>query len=175
MGSNKHVDFVAALAFMALGIFIVTQSYGYYQAIQVRGDIGFYRSPGFFPTLAGAPLFFLSFLLLIRSLKGGAFKQNLLTLKTSAITLIKSPTIHKAIVGCIWMGLYVFFLMPQLGFIISSILFLVAFIVFLQYERLRDASGKSRALLLLKYVIISCAAVYPTYAVFRMIFRVPLP
>jgi len=174
-GSSKHVDFVSALVFMGLSIYVIASGRNYYQLIQVRGDIPFYQSPGFFPVLVGVPMLICSIMLLARSLKKSGLGENLQNIKEAAIALVKSPVIHKAIVGSVWMGLYIFVLLQSLGFVAASLLFLVVIMTLLQFEKLRGSTKKGVVLLFAKYIGVSVCSVGFTYVLFQIIFRVPLP
>ena len=172
---RKHVDFLSALIFMGLSVYVIFEGRRYYQAIQARGAIVFHESPGFLPVIIGTAMLVCSILLLVRSIKGGALGENLQKIKTAAVDLVKMPTIHKAIIGCSWMGLYIFVLLRAWGFVTASVIFLVIFMAFLQFEKLRSSTKKGIFILFAKYTSISVISVGFTYVMFQVIFRVPLP
>ena len=175
MDSKKHVDFISAIVFLALSVYVIYSGIGYYQAIQVRGATPFYESPGFFPVIIGCGLLVCSMMLLVRSLKGGAFSENIQKLKEGGVQFAKSPTALKALIGCTWMGIYVYFFLSYLGFVVGTMIFLLGLMIFLQADKIFKAEKKAALRTLVKIVVVSAASVGFTYTIFQTIFRVPLP
>jgi len=114
-------------------------------------------------------------LLLIRSVRGGAFIENFRKIKEGTVEFVKTPTALRSVLGILWMGIYIFVLLPQLSFIIGSMIFLVVMITALLARTLVNADKKTIAISVAKTVVISAFAVFATYGVFSMFFRVPLP
>ena len=172
---RKHVDFVSSVVLLLLSIYIISESIRYYNEINQRIATTFHQSPGFFTMIIGSALLICSVLLLIRSLRGGAFGENISKIRTGAVTFVKSPVALKALIGCTWMGVYIFVLLPAIGFVAGSILFLVLMMIFLQVGDYKNSGAKVIARKIIRYLVISSIAVGATAAVFQGIFRVPLP
>ena len=172
---RKHIDFASAIAFAALSVYVILEGYGYYQAIQVRGHTPFYESPGFFPMVIGGALLICSIMLLARSLRGNELASNIKNIKDGAQSFLKSATALKSLIGCTWMGLYVFFLLPQFNFRLGSVIFLVGLILFLQVRKIYEMEALARVKALATILTASIISVLATYQLFQVIFRVPLP
>lgn len=175
MSSRKHLDFISAVIFLAMSAYAIIEGFNYYQGIQARGDVPFYESPGFFPVIIGCGLFVCSVMLLVRSIKGTSLGELFSQLKNGSATFVKSPLALRALIGCLWMGLYVFVLLRNLGFVLSSILFLVVIMVFLQWRKVFGSDKKAAAWLVIKILLVSVISIVMTYVLFQTIFRVPLP
>ena len=172
---RKHIDFVSSILLMALSIFVLIESYSYYQTQNERVVVVFHQSAGFFPIVIGSALLICSILLFIRSVRGGAFKENFVKIKEGAIAFLKTTTAFRALVGCIWMGIYVFVLLQRIGFAMGTPVFLVLMMTFLQFQDLKEAGLKRAIWSIVKYILISVGIVGFTYVLFQVIFRVPLP
>lgn len=135
----------------------------------------FHQSPGFFTFFVGCVLLFCSVLLLIRSLKGGGLATNMGNIKEGATNFLKSPTAIRALIGCSWMGIYIYFLLPTFRFFAASIIFLIVLITFLNSHSFAKMDTKSIAVSVVKFSVISLIAVGFTYVLFNMFFGVPLP
>ena len=175
MDTRKHVDFVSAIVLMALSVYVIFEGYSYYQAIQVRGVSPFYESPGFFPVIVGSGLLICSVMLLVRSLKGGALAENVAMAASGFKNFVTSDVAWRALLGCAWMGFYVFFLLSWLGFILASFLFLIVLMTFLHLDKIIGVDVKSVALTFVKIVVVTGVTVGMLFGVFNGIFGVPLP
>ena len=175
MESRKHVDFVSSIVFIGLSVYVIVEGYKYYQGIQIRGRTPFYESPGFFPIVIGGALLFCSLMMLVRSLKGGMFGENIRNIKEGASTFLKSPMALKAFIGCVWMGLYVYVLLPAFRFRLGSMIFLLGFIFFLQGKEMLSSDLKRTVVSIVKIFVISGVTVLTTHYLFQVLFRVPLP
>ena len=162
MEQKKHIDFVSAIVFMALAIFMVIEGFSYHSQITQRLDLAFYESPGFFPVIVGVIMLLCSIMLFVRSIKGGALKENLQKIKAGAKAFANKETLY-AIVGIVIMGLYVFLILPLLGFVIGSILFLVGIMLYLKAGHI------------VKIILVSAVVIGVSYVVVQMVFRAPLP
>lgn len=160
---------------LLLSIYVISESVRFYNEINQRMPTAFHQSPGFFTIIVGVALLICSVLLLIRSVKGGSMPENIRRIKEGSAAFLKSPVFPKASIGCIWMGIYIFLLLPRLGYAVGSIIFLVVIMIFLQFEELREASPKTIALNILKYAVISVLSIGASVVLFQMVFGVPLP
>jgi len=160
---------------LLLSVYVIFEGINYYNAINERMTVAFDQSPGFFPTIIGFALLACSILLLVRSLKGVGVVGNLNSAKEGAASFLKSPVALKSLIGCGWMGIYIFVLLPYLGFVLGSILFLVVMIVFLEFSTLKESDSKTAIISVVKYAVISGITVGLTAGLFQGIFRVPLP
>lgn len=162
MEQRKHIDFVGSLVFLALSVYMVIEGIRYHQDITRRMALAFYESPGFFPVIVGSVMFVCSLMLLVRSTKGGALGENLQKLKDGASALMNKDMLF-ACVGIAIMGLYIFIVLPFLGFLLASIIFLVGIMLYLK-------AGHWAKILLIAISIVGISV-----AVVSMIFRAPLP
>ena len=160
---------------LALSIYVMFESINYYNAINQRMATAFDQSPGFFPMIVGVALFVCSILLLVRSLKGVGVMGNLNAAKEGASSFLKSPVALRSLIGCSWMGIYIFILLPMLSFVAGSIVFLVVMMIFLELPELKKAEKKAAVISVVQYVVISGITVGLTAGLFQGIFRVPLP
>ena len=172
---RKPLDFITALVFIALSIYMISESIRFHSVVDARIATPFIRSPGFFPMIIGVGMLLCSLLLLVRSLRGIAFREIIQNIIETAITIVKSPVTFKAVIGCSWMGAYIFVLLPHLGFVSGSILFLVVLMIFLQYKEWMNSGAKVIIKKLARYLVTSAVSVGLTAAVFNGIFGVPLP
>lgn len=162
MEQRKHIDFIGALCFMALSVYMIVEGISYHAQITQRLPLAFYESPGIFPVIIGSVMFLCSAMLLVRSLKGGAFKENIQKIIAGAKGLANKDTLF-SVVGLAIMALYIFILLPFLGFVIGSVIFMVGLMLYLK-------SGH-----IIKIILISTAVVAISYVVVQIIFRAPLP
>ena len=172
---RKHVDFVTAIGLLALSVYVIVESIGFYNEINRRMTLVFHQSPGFYTSILGVALFICSLLLLIRSLKGSHVSEHLKSIKSGAVVFFKSPNTRKAFIGCAWMGLYIYFLLPFLSFLVGTIIFLFVLIMFLLADTLLGADKKTIIRTVVKIFVISTAFVWGVYGLFQLFFRVPLP
>lgn len=147
---------------MSLSIFMIFEGFRYHADITQRLNLVFHESPGFFPVVIGTVMLLCSLMLLVRSIKGGLVKENIQNLTAGAKGLLNKDMGY-ALVGIAYMGLYVFVLLPLLGFVISSILFLVGIMLYL------------KATSLPKIILIAVSVASISFVVVEMVFRVPLP
>ena len=162
MGQKKHVDFISSLIFIALSIFMIAEGFRYHADIIQRLDLAFHESPGFFPVIIGSLMLVCSILLFFRSIKGGALKENIDNLVKGAKGLINKDMGY-ALIGIAFMALYIFVLLPFLGFIIASVIFLVGIMIYL------------KATSIPKIIAIALSIVVVAFVVVEIVFRVPLP
>ena len=172
---RKHIDFVTSIGLLALSVYVIVESIGFYIEINQRMTLAFHQSPGFFTSIIGVALFICSLLLLIRSLKGSSVFAHLKSIKSGAADFFKSPYTRKAFVGCLWMGFYIYVLLPFLSFLVGSIVFLVVLILFLLADTLIGADKKTIIRTVAKICVISTAFVWAVFGMFQLFFRVPLP
>ena len=172
---QKHVDFGTAVALLILSFYVISESIRFHNEFSRRIATVFHQSPGFFPFMIGIALLVCAVLLLIRSLKDSSILESAGKIKSGVIDFLKSPATLKAFVGCAWMGVYIYILLPALNFLVGSIIFLVVFISFLQAGTLIGAGIKTVTFSVLKTVTISVLSIGAIYSLFQLFFRVPLP
>ena len=172
---RKHIDFVSAIIMLILSVYVVFESISYYHAINRRIATAFHQSPGFFPAIVGGALLVCSILLLVKSLKGGAFTEIIRNIKEGSTSFLKSPVALRSFLGCAWMGIYIFGLLPTLSFVLGSFIFLIVMIVALELPTLKAADTKTAIISVVRYVVIAGVTVGAISGLFQGIFRVPLP
>ncbi|MCL2619046.1 MAG: tripartite tricarboxylate transporter TctB family protein, partial [Defluviitaleaceae bacterium] len=172
---RKHVDFGTSIGLMVLSVYVILESIRFHTEFNARIATVLHQSPGFFPLVLGSALLFCSILLLARSLKGATVSEHLAKIKSGAAAFATSSTTHKSIVGCAWMGVYIFVLLPQLGFLVGTVLFLFVFITLLQVGTFSGAGVKVAVLTVLTTLVISVLVVGAIFSLFQLFFRVPLP
>ncbi|MCL2851501.1 MAG: tripartite tricarboxylate transporter TctB family protein [Defluviitaleaceae bacterium] len=163
MKEQKHVNFVSAVIFIILAIYVLVNSVLYSQDAADRFNLAFHNSPGLFPLMVGTGLLIASVILLIQSLRDASVKEHISKAVEGGVSFVKSPTSKRAAIGIAWMAVYVFALLPQLSFVVGTIIYLIVFMLYL------------RATSLINIVLISCVTVGVTYLVFQGLFSVILP
>lgn len=159
MENKKYVDFISSVVTGLLSIYVIIDS------IRMYLDAGekMYYSPAFFPLMLGVGLFICAGILMNRSLKGIGISDTLTQVKTSAVKVVRSDTVKKSLVGLCIMGIYVFILLPVLGFVISTLIFIITMMMFMKVGSL------------VKIVLIAILIVGAVYVTFQMAFGVLLP
>ena len=173
--NRKHVDFVTSIIIFGLAVYVISESIRFYNEINLRMPTPFTQSPGFFTGIIGGALLICSVLLFVRSIKGGVLAENFNKIKEGSTSFLKSPVFLKGLIGCVWMGLYIFLLLPIFGYAVGSVIFLILMMMFLQNEELREGNLKSNAINILKYVVVSVVSVGALVLLFQNVFGVPLP
>lgn len=159
MEKNTHFDFITSIALMLLALVMIVDSYR--MGIDVGGAT--YASPGMLPMVLAILLLFTSFLMLKRSVKLNGIGQNFADFRSWFDGFIKSKLSREMMLGGLILALYTFILAPRLPFWISTSIFMI-FIM-----------GILNATSIVKNVLITAVVVGSIYAVFQMIFHVPLP
>lgn len=161
----KQKDFNISLVLMALGLYTTIEGIRMYRkAARPPYNIEqFSISPGFLPTILGALLLILSIALFINSIKGCGFRSQVSSLYVWSKQAIHNTDIRLMGIGMLIMGLYAYLLIGLLPYWISSILFLIALMMFL------------RATKLWKIILISILSVGLVIVLFQVVFNVSLP
>jgi len=172
---RKHVDFVSALIFIVISIFMIFSGIGYYNELLQRREIPFIESPGLMPVIVGSGLLICSLMLLKRSMEDTSIKEITQNIKDGAKSLANKQTLY-TLVGIALMGLYIYVMIPLfssihvlnsilygLPFIIGTIIFLIGIMLYL------------KATSLFKISIISVTFVIILYIMVRVVFNAPLP
>ena len=149
---------------------MVIEGFTYHSNITQRLDLEFYESPGFFPVIVGSIMFICSAMLFVRSLKGNSVGEIFQRISEGANALMTKQTLY-SVVGIAIMGAYVFVLLPvlssllppNLGYVVSTIIFLVGIMLYLK-------AGS-----IIKILLVSSCVVGISYVVVQMVFRAPLP
>ena len=159
MEKNTHFDFITSLGLIALSLVMIFDSF------RMAADVGgpLYASPGMMPMVLAVMLLFTAVLLLKRSVCINGVGNNLTDFIAWFHIFRKSKAAQEMLTGGVILGLYTFILAPRLPFWISTSIFLV-FIM-----------GILNATSIVKNVLITAAVVGSIYAVFQMVFHVPLP
>lgn len=159
MGKNKQIDFVSGIVTGILSLYVI------FDSIRMYKDAGekFFYSPALMPFILGLGLLICTAMLLGRSLKGAKLSDILAQVKESAVSLIQSETIRRALGGLVIMGAYVFILLPLLGFVVATLIFLFVMMLYMKVGNI------------VKVAVISVIVVSAVYLVFNVIFGVLLP
>lgn len=159
MEDKKYIDFISAVVTGILSIYVIADS------IRMYLDAGekLYYSPAFLPLILGVGLLLCSGILLGRSFKETGISTTVTQIKESAKQVVRSDTVKKALIGLCIMGVYVFGLLPLLGFVISTLIFMVVMMMFMKVGSL------------LKIILIAVVLVGVIYVAFQMVFGVMLP
>ena len=96
-------------------------------------------------------------------------KECLSDVKNFAVELVKSKYVHKAIIGLIIMGIYIYLFLGNTPFWIGTFITLSALLLFMNWSK--PMSIKNIA----KFLLISSCGTAAIIIVFEVIFRVPLP
>jgi hypothetical protein len=122
-----------------------------------------YASPGMMPMVLAILLLFTSGLLLKRSIQLNGIGNNISDFFSWLEVFRKSKPAQEMLIGGLVLALYTFILAPRLPFWMSTSVFML-FIM-----------GILNATSIMKNVLITATVVGCIYAVFQMIFHVPLP
>lgn len=158
-----HLDFLTALILMAVSVYVIIASIGYWQ----KQKLPFYQSAGFTPIIFAGGMLIMALRLLRESVKNGNAREFLPRLKDSLAKTIKSTQVHRAIVGLVIFGIYVFGLLGRLPFWLASFIALGAVLVFVRFD------GKWQTVI--KMLVIAALCVAGIVGLFEYAFAVPMP
>ncbi|MCF0236992.1 MAG: tripartite tricarboxylate transporter TctB family protein [Sphaerochaetaceae bacterium] len=165
---HPELDFLASLVLIGVSIAVIITSYGYYlKQHNGYGKHTFYASAGFMPILISVALIISSIILMLRSLEGSSIKQRFIEIGNFFSSWIKDSVVHKAFIGLLIMGFYVYVLLGNLPFWLATFIGLTIFLFFLNFKK--DAKT------IIKLLLISIFATGGIVLVFQIIFRVPMP
>lgn len=159
MGEKKHLDFISAVALIIFSAAIILSSIQMYNK---AGEI-MYLSPALMPLILGIALLFCSVIYLAESLKDGGVRTRWNEFTAWFKPVLKDDTVHGMVIGVVIMAVYTFVLMSFLPFWISSIIFIIALMLYLK------AASPARI------ALIAVGAVGLIVLLFQVLFRVPLP
>ena len=175
MEQRKHVDFVSALIFLAISIFMIFSGIGYHNQLLQRVNVPFVESPGLLPVIVGSGLLVCSIMLLKRSMENTSIKEIAQKIKEGTKAISNKQTLY-TLVGIALLGAYIYIIIPLfsaipgldsiifgLGFLIGTIIFLIGIMLYL------------KATSLFKISIISIVFVIILYILVRVVFNAPLP
>lgn len=156
---SKKFDFTSSLILIAAAVYVIYESVDiYYKAKEPM-----YLSPALVPLMLGILLLLCSVILLMESLKGSSagarfseFAQWFAVIKQEAAT-------KRMLIGTIIIGIYTYFLLGTLPFMASTVIFMVALMMYLKIGSF------------VKILLISIMTVLITHGLFQELFRVPLP
>lgn len=161
--ARAHLDFLTSIILIIISIAVIITSIGYWQ----RQKVTFYESAGFMPVLIAGGLLIMSLRLLREALKQDSAHSFISRLKVSFGQTVRSNTVHRAIIGLIIFGIYVFVLLGRMPFWLASFLPLAAVLVFVRY----DGTLKTA----LKMILIAALCVAGIVGLFQFAFAVPMP
>lgn len=161
--ARAHLDFITSIILIIISIAVIITSIGYWQ----RQKVTFYESAGFMPVLIAGGLLIMSLRLLREALKQDSAHSFISRLKVSFGQTVRSNTVHRAIIGLIIFGIYVFVLLGRMPFWLASFLPLAAVLVFVRY----DGTLKTA----LKMILIAALCVAGIVGLFQFAFAVPMP
>lgn len=159
MNNRMHFDFLAGIVLILLALGILAESFR--MAYEIGGP--FYASPGMMTTVLGIFLLIASSLLLKRSIIQNGLSGNMAQIRQWANTCRHSKALKEMAVGIAILAAYTFILAPTFPFWLSTFLFMVFLMGFLN------------ATSILYNLLVSAATVGSILLVFRVIFHVPLP
>lgn len=161
--ARAHLDFLTSIILIIISIAVIITGIGYWQ----RQKVTFYESAGFMPVLIAGGLLIMSLRLLREALKQDSVPSFISRLKVSFGQTVRSNTVHRAIIGLIIFGIYVFVLLGRMPFWLASFLPLAAVLVFVRY----DGTLKTA----LKMILIAALCVAGIVGLFQFAFAVPMP
>ena len=160
---TSHHDFLTSLILIAVSVYVIITSLGYWQ----KQKVAFYESAGFVPILITSGLLLMAFRLLRQSLKQDSVKNYIVRLKKGAIETVRSNTVHRALVGLALFWIYVFVLLGKMPFWLASFLTLSAVLIFVRFDKKWQTS--------LKMIVIAALCVAGIVGLFQFAFSVPMP
>ena len=159
LDKQTHFDFITSVCLMGLSLVIILDCFQ--MAKEVGGAL--YASPGMMPMVLAVLLLFTSFLLMKRSVQANGVNKNIADFIAWFHIFRKSTSAQEMLTGGLILALYTFVLAPRLPFWISTSIFMIFMM------------GILNATALWKNIVITAVVVGSIYAVFRMVFHVPLP
>lgn len=172
MENKKHVDFISAVVFIILAVYVIFESMHIYKD---AGEL-LYESPGLMPLVLGCGLLLTGIMLLVRSLKAQSLAVHVEKLKKGATETLSSKTFQKALIGIAIMFIYVYLLLEKIGYTLSSAVFMIVLMLFLNIENILESENSSEKMkIILKIIVIPIAVVAVTWVTFQKGFGVPLP
>ena len=159
MKDMKHLDFITSLVLMAVSVYVVIESHGYY----IRSRSEFSVSPAFMPTIIAGALFLLAISLMYQSLKNSSLKEIFGRLREGIPRGIKSARFRNTIVGLAIFAIYIYVLLRYLPFWLASIIVLFGCFVYLKAAKI------------VKSAIIAIVSAGGIVLLFQVLFRVPMP
>lgn len=160
---TAHHDFLTSLILIAVSIYVIITSLGYWQ----KQKVVFYESAGFVPILITSGLLLMAIQLLRQSLKQDSVKNYIVRLKKGALETVRSNTVHRAMVGLGLFWVYVFVLLGKMPFWLASFLTLAAVLIFVRFDKKWQTS--------LKMIVIAALCVAGIVGLFQFAFSVPMP
>ena len=157
--NRKMKDFLSSIVLLLLSFFVLFESFGIYRK---AGKL-LYLSPALIPLMLGGILLILSIVLLLESLKDGGTKARTQEMKSMLQDIKKDPNSFRMLVGVVLMALYTFVLLGLLPFWLSTFLFMLLLMYFLE-------AGS-----LVKIASVSLVVTILIIFLFQVCFRVPLP
>jgi len=161
----RRADLVFGLCLITFSILLLNGAYKLIARTLDRGRF-WYQSAGLFPSIVGVLLLLCSILLVVRALKDGA-KFDYLT-KEKIMVFIRSKKTHVTSFVVVWLGVYIFVLLPMefLHYSIATFIYLLVFMMVFQKKDIKQ---------LAKSIVISVfATLLLTYG-FGQLAMIPLP
>ncbi|MDR1318637.1 MAG: tripartite tricarboxylate transporter TctB family protein [Treponema sp.] len=156
---KEHLDFAASVILMAVCVFALVLSWGYY----LKSKAKFYASPGFMPIIIAGSLFIMALVLFLKSIKGSSVKQRFFQILEALPGGLKSKRFLNSLVALGMFGVYTYVLLPLLPFWLSSFIVLLASLLYL------------KASTVIKCIIIAAISIGGIVLLFQVAFRVPMP
>lgn len=160
LNKRIHLDFMTGLVLMILSVAVILES------ARMAKDVGgvFYSSPGMMPLVLALLLLFTGYLLFRRSMvTNGGLAGNLADIREWFREIKTSKSVREMLIGMFILALYTFLLAPRLPFALSTTIFMVFLL------------GYLNAVSLVKNIAITVCVVGAIHVIFRVIFHVPLP
>lgn len=156
---RKRFDFLSSIIMFALSVYVIIAGIGIYHK---AGKL-FYISPALVPTMLGAVLCLLSVVLFLGSLRDGGISARVTEIKSYFSGIFQNKNTMRMLTGVLLMALYTFVLLDLLPFWLSTFLFVLLLMFFL------DAGSLTKILA----ITVLCSALI--VLLFQVCFRVPLP
>ncbi|MBE6906472.1 MAG: tripartite tricarboxylate transporter TctB family protein [Ruminococcaceae bacterium] len=156
---RRRFDFLSSIIMFALSVYVILAGIGIYHK---AGKL-FYVSPALVPTMLGFMLCLLSVILFLSSIKDGGISVRIAEVKNYFSGILKDKNTMRMLIGVLLMALYTFVLLDLLPFWLSTFLFMLLLMFFL------DAGSLTKILV----ITVLCSALI--VLLFQVCFRVPLP
>lgn len=152
-------DFISSAVIFILSLYVLFEGYNIY----TKSGKLMHLSPALLPLMLGAFLLILSIVLFVESLKEGGISARFGEINDWFAQIKADPNTLRMLMGVVLMALYTFVLLGMLPFWLSTFLFMLLLMYFL------DAGS------ILKIVVISVLITGLVIFLFQVCFRVPLP
>lgn len=157
--TSKKFDFASSIALIITALYVIYESVDIYE----KAKEPMYLSPALVPFVLSVALLLCSLILFVNSVKDGGMSARVHELSAWFVQIKGEAATKRMLIGTIIIGIYTYFLLGELPFMVATLIFMVVLMMYLKVGSF------------VKILIISVATVAATHGLFQELFRVPLP